>query len=188
MDRKLSPLPLFDEDQLLADFRELGVKESHAHSIWRHITHNGATSIEDVPNIPKSVHALVNQKYALTTSTVVNCSNSSDGSTTKLLIRLQDGHLVESVIMRYGCVHLSSFPENIKTNDGFRSKQRATLCVSSQIGCAMGCTFCATGTMGLLGNLWAGEILEQLYHANKVEPIRNVVFMGKNTIDFSYTH
>jgi len=60
------------------------------------------------------------------------------------------------------------------------TRERATLCVSSQIGCQMGCTFCATGTMGMLGNLWAGEIVEQLMHAqvNCPVPIRNVVFMG----------
>lgn len=55
--------------------------------------------------------------------------------------------------------------------------QRATLCVSSQVGCIMGCTFCATGTMGLKEDLSAGEILEQLVHAQRVTPIRNVVFM-----------
>lgn len=55
--------------------------------------------------------------------------------------------------------------------------QRATLCVSSQVGCIMGCTFCATGTMGIKGDLSAGEILEQLVHAQRVTHIRNVVFM-----------
>ena len=57
---------------------------------------------------------------------------------------------------------------------------RATLCVSSQVGCKMGCKFCATGTLGELGHLTSGEILEQLVHANRVNdvPIRNVVFMG----------
>ena len=61
-------------------------------------------------------------------------------------MKLQDGHRVESVLMRH---------------DGGRN----TLCVSSQVGCKMGCTFCATGTLGELGNLTAGEILEQLAHA-----------------------
>lgn len=55
--------------------------------------------------------------------------------------------------------------------------KRATLCVSSEVGCQMGCTFCATGTMGLKGDLTAGEIIEQLWHARAVAPIRNVVFM-----------
>ena len=55
--------------------------------------------------------------------------------------------------------------------------KRATLCVSSQVGCAMGCTFCATGTMGLLADLTSAEIVEQLVHARAQTPIRNVVFM-----------
>ena len=113
------------------------------------------------------------------TSTIQQAKTSSDGTTTKVAVRLHDGQLVESVIMRYTSVGGS----------------RASLCVSSQCGCAMGCTFCATGTMGLSGNLTAGEILEQVVHADhlladewnqkdeesrrkKHELVRNVVFMG----------
>ncbi len=55
---------------------------------------------------------------------------------------------------------------------------RNTLCVSSEVGCQMGCTFCATGTMGLTADLTAGEIVEQLVHATRMAPIRNIVFMG----------
>lgn len=54
---------------------------------------------------------------------------------------------------------------------------RSTLCVSSQVGCKMGCKFCATGTMGFKSNLSTGEIVEQLVLASRVSPIRNVVFM-----------
>lgn len=54
---------------------------------------------------------------------------------------------------------------------------RSTLCVSSQVGCKMGCKFCATGTMGFKNNLSSGEIVEQLLHASRISPIRNVVFM-----------
>ena len=61
---------------------------------------------------------------------------------------------------------------------GRGGQRRATLCISSQVGCAMGCTFCSTGTMGLLGDLTAGEIVEQMVHARSVMTIRNVVFMG----------
>jgi adenine C2-methylase RlmN of 23S rRNA A2503 and tRNA A37 len=56
--------------------------------------------------------------------------------------------------------------------------KRATVCISSQVGCRMACRFCSTGTMGLLGHLTAGEMCEQLLHASDVAPIRNVVFMG----------
>jgi adenine C2-methylase RlmN of 23S rRNA A2503 and tRNA A37 len=83
-------------------------------------------------------------------------NNKLDSTPTiKLLVKLQDDHLVEAVIMRYG-------------GEGRKASNRATLCVSSQVGCKMGCTFCATGTMGLSGNLTSGEILEQLMHANRV--------------------
>jgi sorting nexin-8 len=88
--------------------------------------------------------------YQITTSKLLKRSEASDSSTTKLLIELQDGLCVESVIMRYGHVNLDSFPEaerqKQQTNeDGtikYNSTRRATLCVSSQVGCAMGCTFC----------------------------------------------
>ena len=103
---------------------------------------------------------------------------SADRSTTKLIVELHDGQAVESVLMRYEQ----------------KGAGRASLCVSSQVGCAMGCTFCATGTMGLIGNLTTAEILEQIIHANhilateyenfegkrkKLHLVRNVVFMGK---------
>lgn len=104
---------------------------------------------------------------------------SADRSTTKLIVELHDGQVVESVLMRYAR----------------KGAGRASLCVSSQVGCAMGCTFCATGTMGLFGNLTMAEILEQMIHANliladeyenledktkKLDLVRNVVFMGKS--------
>lgn len=82
--------------------------------------------------------------------------------------------------MRYGHVELDCFPEAerekllVDEKVVFKSKKRATVCISSQVGCAMACTFCATGTMGLLGNLTSGEILEQLYHAGLIEDIRGV--------------
>ena len=125
-------------------------------------------------------------EFATLTSHVSHAATSADGSTTKLAVTLQsdnnggneESFTVETVIMRH-------------------AGSRITLCVSSQVGCAMGCTFCATGTMGIRGNLTSGEILEQIVHAekilqkeasqkdekagnknNKFEGVRNVVFMG----------
>lgn len=115
--------------------------------------------------------------FVTKTSRIKEKMTSLDKSTTKLIVELHDGQVVESVLMRYA-----------RKGDG-----RASLCVSSQCGCAMGCTFCATGTMGLSGNLTTGEILEQLVHANgilaeeykaredkskKLDYVRNIVFMG----------
>eukprot|EP00123_Amoebidium_parasiticum_P008171 comp18623_c0_seq2/m.20215 comp18623_c0_seq2/g.20215 ORF comp18623_c0_seq2/g.20215 comp18623_c0_seq2/m.20215 type:complete len:321 (-) comp18623_c0_seq2:177-1139(-) len=182
--RTLSPQSIFDEEAVLEAFREHGIKSQHAYKVWRLLIQHGVEDLKEVPDLPKAALELLTTKFATTTSRVVKETTSSDRSTTKLLVELQDGKRVESVIMRYGDVELKSFPEEEKERlrKGekleFKSNKRATLCISSQVGCQMACTFCATGTMGLVGNLSSGEILEQLYHANKVEHIRNVVFMG----------
>ena len=173
-DRRLFPQPIMDESLLLTACREHNIKSPahHAKGLWQHMCKHsgGLASVRDVPDLPERMYRLLETTFAPFTTTVVTESPSSDGSTIKLLIKLQDDHLVESVIMRYG-------------GEGQRASNRATLCVSSQVGCKMGCTFCATGTMGLSGNLTAGEILEQLMHANRVlaptgKRIRNIVFMG----------
>jgi len=128
-----------------------------------------------------------NNDFVTITSRVEFKASSKDSTTTKLAVKLQDGHVVESVIMR----HIN------------KTASRTTLCVSSQVGCAMGCTFCATGTMGIRGNLTSGEILEQLVHAGhilvqeaqllEVENtvptfVRNVVFMGMGEPLNNYTN
>ena len=103
-----------------------------------------------VPGIPQFARDQIPRKFALLTTTIADCQTSKDGSTTKMVVETQDGHRVESVVMRHD------------------KGGRVTLCVSSQVGCKMGCTFCATGTLGELGNLTSGEILEQLVHANRL--------------------
>jgi len=131
-------------------------------------------------------YLVATEEFATVTSSVKSQHTSADGTTTKLAVQLQDGHVVESVLMRHG--------------------GRVTICVSSQVGCSMGCTFCATGTMGIRGDLSSGEILEQLVHGSRIlsasvardddahdevargkkskaarkphDLIRNVVFMG----------
>lgn len=155
------------------------------HLMARDIHTNIVFSLKQLPL--KFVHFLRNTKeFSTTTSTIDIAAPSNDNKTTKLAIRLQDGHLVESVIMRHR-----------HENTEGRVDTRVTLCVSSQVGCAMGCTFCATGTMGIRGNLCTGEILEQLVHAERLlreeekqsdeeragmifvgNCIRNIVFMG----------
>ena len=105
-------------------------------------------------SLPKALLEFVRdtKEFATLTTKIKDRLNSSDNSTSKLIVELWDGQVVESVLMRYD-----------RKGNG-----RASLCVSSQCGCAMGCTFCATGTMGLSGNLTTGEILEQMIHADKI--------------------
>jgi len=152
--------------------------------------------LKGVRNIPARLIETLEGKFAVSTTKVVSVKESSES--TKLLLELQDGSRIESVIMHFGDTKESTIegkealvsPQQKRdseletkravTKKKHNTKLRSTLCVSSQIGCKMGCKFCATGTMGLRGHLMSGEILEQLYHANRHSrnPIRNVVFMG----------
>ena len=154
---------MFDKHRLLA-FLEEGLGPSKRETAARHCRAILASALKDaesgrpldlsearLPNIPKWAREGIPQRFSLMTTTVApeDCLTSRDGSTTKMIVELQDGHRVEAVVMRH-------------------DKGRVTLCVSSQVGCKMGCTFCATGTLGELGNLTCGEILEQLVHAQRL--------------------
>ena len=123
-----------------------------------------------MPDIPRSVLELLGKNYVRSTSSVRQCQTSADGQTSKLLIRLQDGLECESVIMQYDTtgkwLPWSHVRPVCGTTDGLRlagitqgqahGRRRATLCVSSQVGCQMGCTFCATGASRPAGTVSAG--------------------------------
>jgi adenine C2-methylase RlmN of 23S rRNA A2503 and tRNA A37 len=103
-------------------------------------------------------------KYTVKTSRILSSHTSSDGSTTKLAIELHDHQVIETVIMRHGRRNNGTGAGN--HNGTSTGSSRNTICVSSQVGCAMQCSFCATGTMGIRGNLCHAEIIEQLVHAS----------------------
>ncbi|KAJ1566857.1 sorting nexin, partial [Cladochytrium tenue] len=140
--RQLRPRSIFDEDELDAAMEAVGVasataRRRHLSSIYRCILQRGVISWDDVPDLPKAVRAMLagGQEFVLTTSRVLQQQNAKDGSTTKLMIELQDGQRIETVIMRYGEVELASFPEEEKqkrakeldgSNRPFRSNKRAT--------------------------------------------------------------
>ena len=141
------PHSALDLPMMLKTFEQLDypVKEYHILEFQRrlHKSKYPPLSQFDWSSFPVRFVEIMMANFVTTTSKVVLTQTSSDQMTTKLLIELHDGHQVESVIMRH-------------------ETGRTTLCVSSQVGCKMGCTFCATGTMGIIGNLTAGEILEQV--------------------------
>lgn len=124
---------------------------SHKPPPCSHLLADPHAAPEDAPGIPLAAAAVLKESFVRRTTTLVAARASPGGGATKLLLRLQDGLEVESVIMEY----------DTTADGGARGGLRRTLCVSSQAGCAMGCTFCATGTMGELGSLYAAEILEQ---------------------------
>ncbi|KAI8025150.1 S-adenosylmethionine synthase 2 [Camellia lanceoleosa] len=136
---------------------------------------------DEVPSLPSSAYPLLRSKFKPSTSTVHSVIDSSDEVTTKLLIKLQNGAFVEAVIMRYD-TRLGKYGGQPRSG-GLRS----TLCISSLVGCKMGCKFCATGSMGFKNNLSSGEIVEQLVHASHLSQIRNVVFMGMGEPLNNYT-
>lgn len=129
-----------------------------------------AASYEEMTNVPAALRARLATELPFPRMDVVTELASDDGLTRKRLIRLGDGKLIEAVLMLYD-------PRS-------DSRRRATVCVSSQAGCAMGCVFCATGQAGFERNLTAGEIVAQVvgFAREQAEtggrPLTNVVFMG----------
>ncbi len=120
----------------------------------------GVTSFDEMSNLPKTLREELkaNMKSPFSSTVIEVQEDGSDAI--KLAIALHDGLIVEAVIL----------------SDG---KGRSTACLSSQVGCAMGCAFCRTGTMGLQRNLQAFEIVEQFIHIRKIAPeTSHIVFMG----------
>jgi len=171
--RELHPKPLFDEPSLQAFLSRHDVKPVHMGRIWRHALEHPDSPLDEVPGIPDRIRAPLREEFVVVTSTLVKSVESSIDGTIKMLIRLQDGGEVEAVL-----IHHTGEAEHPDQRQADRCGQRDTLCISSQVGCRLGCTFCATGTMGLQGNLWPGEIQEQLLHARRLRAVNNVVFMG----------
>jgi 23S rRNA (adenine2503-C2)-methyltransferase len=144
-----------------------GERPYRARQLFRWLHRSGASSLEEMTDVPRTFRAALAEATRLTTLERASEQVSVDG-TIKWTWRTRDGRLVESVYM----------PE----------ADRRTLCVSSQVGCAIGCTFCLTATMGLSRNLEPGEIVDQIHRANRrlVElgvapgprPLTNLVFMG----------
>ncbi len=132
--------------------------------IWKH----RASSFEQMSNLPPALRAELAARFTLRPLQVVEVNESSTGATRKFLSRMEDGHLVESVII----------PAAV--GQGGAHSARLTLCVSSQVGCAFGCRFCASGLLGFTRNLTASEILGQILAAEEIagERVDNLVFMG----------
>jgi 23S rRNA (adenine2503-C2)-methyltransferase len=128
-----------------------------ARQVWSW-TARGAASYDEMTDLPARLRAELTERIPFSTLEVEHEAHSADG-TVKTLFRTDDGNPVEAVLMRY--------------RDGRRS-----VCVSSQSGCPLTCTFCATGQMSFGRNLTASEILDQALHFRRLEPIDHVVFMG----------
>ena len=148
---------------------ELGEAPFRARQIWKWLWYSRAGSFEEMTDISRVLRAKLAEKAVITRPEVVTVQTSTDG-TLKFLLRLADGELVETVLI---------------PSESRLGKARMTQCLSCQVGCAMGCTFCSTGSMGFTRNMTMGEILGQILVARDYlndsmdsPTLRNIVFMG----------
>ena len=140
-----------------------GEPEYRGKQIWQGLYQHFWQTPDDFKVLPVHFRSILSEKFRFTSLTPIQVMQASDGETVKTLFRLFDNCCIESVLMFYD--------------------ERHTLCISTQVGCAMGCVFCATGQMGFKRNLTGGEIVEQvIYYARYLrglgEKVTNVVIMG----------
>ncbi len=164
MDTHLLPL-IYDLDitqieQLLSSW---GEPTYRAGQIWQGLYCQLWAEPDHFSSLPKTLRQRMREELRFSSLLPRQTLQSSDGETTKTLFTLADGKAIEAVLMRY--------------------RQRRTLCISTQAGCAMGCVFCATGQMGFMRHLTSGEIVEQvLYYARQLklenDQVTNIVLMG----------
>lgn len=167
--------------QLQAWLKERGEPAFRAKQIYSWLYQQLVTDFERMSNLPRTLRERLAEEACIGPLVVRSEQSSKDDRTRKILLELADGKLIESVLMLYPPLGESS--------------ERATVCVSSQAGCAFGCTFCATGQMGFDRHLQAGEIVAQVLHfarelrtvpwaarglpgSKPIDHITNIVLMG----------
>ncbi len=176
---------LFDlsRDELEKAVVDLGEAPYRARQLWRSLYFEVRESLDEMTSLPAKLREQLASRFILSPLEKVMHLTSKDGSTDKALFKLPDGELIETVLMRY-------------EPDGHR-KVRRTVCVSTQAGCALGCTFCATGQQGFRRQLSVGEIVSQVVYMERIaraedqqqieagsrskgerQGVTNVVFMG----------
>jgi len=173
-------IALYDLTQAsLADLlASWGEPRFRADQVWRWLYRSLAADFGAMGNLPTSLRARLEQEAVISPLTPIAEQASATGETRKVLFRLADGNTIETVLMLY--------------------HDRRTVCVSTQAGCGMGCTFCATGQGGLARNLTSGEIVAQVLHFGReiqratiheaqvlgrkadldAHPVTNIVLMG----------
>ena len=157
-------------EELAVYVSALGEKPFRARQIyeWMHVKH--VTSVDAMTNLPKGLREQLKERCSFTVLTQLEVQVSKQDGTRKYLFGLSDGNVIESVFMRY--------------------RYGSSVCISSQVGCRMGCRFCASTLDGLARNLTPGEMLEQIYRigADTGERISHVVVMGSGEPLDNYDH
>lgn len=156
-------------EELASYVQSLGQPTYRAKQIFRQVQKHGAPDFDHMSDLPLALRHYLKETARLTTPKAVRQQISTAGDTAKLLLELEDGVLIEMALMLYRRT---------------KARDRATVCVSSQSGCAMDCQFCATGLCRDFRNLTAGEIVGQVQAADKLarelgyEGVTNIVYMG----------
>lgn len=168
MAANLYDLSFEDLENLLQELNEPAFR---AKQIWRGLYRNLWADMADFSNLPLSLREQISSQFEVGGLILEEELSSTDGQTHKYLYRLDDGSAIETVLMAY--------------------HDRNTVCISSQVGCAMGCKFCATGNMGFIRNLTSGEIIEQVIKSAAIlsssgNKLTNVVFMGMGEPFYNY--
>lgn len=147
-------------DELKQQLVSLGEKPFRAKQIYEWLHVKLVRSFDEMSNISKETKAKLSENFTITDLHVVDSLHSEDGSTSKFLFELHDNRVIESVLMKYH--HGNS------------------VCISSQVGCRMGCRFCASTLGGLERNLAPSEMLDQIYQIQRIsqERVSNIVIMG----------
>jgi len=140
-----------------------GASRELARHVWEWVYRRTVTDVEQMTTLPPALRERLAAETALYVPPVLAWQEDPDGETRKDLLRLEDGQQIEVVLLRY--------------------RERRSACISTQVGCACGCRFCATGQMGFVRDLSAGEIVVQVVHlqrelAARRERLSNVVLMG----------
>jgi len=146
-------------EELTAAMQSLGQLAYRATQVLRWVWKDGVYDFAEMSNLPSALREELRRRFAILSGRLVERRDTSDG-VTKLLIEWPDGECVETVLIP--------------------SKGRASACLSTQVGCPVGCAFCASGADGFVRNLTGGEIIEQILHLQRETKRRvtNAVFMG----------
>jgi 23S rRNA (adenine2503-C2)-methyltransferase len=156
---------LYDLDlpSLQSLLQDWGEPAYRARQLWEWLYVHLATGFDQMTNLPLSLRQALAEETVIDVPEVVDTVESADRETRKDLLRMMDGETIEAVLMEY--------------------ERRRTACISTQVGCAVGCAFCATGQMGFRRDLSSGEIVAQALHfarslRTEGERLTNVVLMG----------
>lgn len=152
-------------DELKAWFRDQGLPAYRAGQVRRWLFQKRAAAFDQMTDLAAPLRSRLAEEFSICTTTVAAAQKEADDEAEKLLLELADGHRIECVLLR-------------------DDRRHRTACISTQVGCAMGCVFCASGLGGLARNLTAGEIVEQLVQLQwrlpweNGERLSHVVVMG----------